>query len=78
MIKIQGQIYISNLVTQISIKSVINMGIQLYIKVPIDIKTLEEYKPYERKLKSFVIVHVFYSVDEVLCYKFDAVAAWTK
>jgi len=50
----------------------------LCIKVPIDIQKLEEYKLYERELKSFVIVHVFYSVDEVLCYEFDAVAAWTK
>jgi len=80
MIIIQGQIwiYILNLAIHISIKSVINMGIELYIKVPIDIKKLEEYKPYERELKSFFIVDVFYSVDEVLCYEFDAVAAWTK
>ena len=80
MIIIQGQIwiYILNLAIHISIKSVINMGIELYIKVPIDIKKLEEYKPYERELKSFFIVHMFYSVDEVLRYEFDAVAAWTK
>ena len=56
MIIIHGQIwiYISNLVIQISIKSVINMGIRSYNKVPINIKMLEEYKPYKREVKSFI------------------------
>ena len=70
MIIIQGQIwiYISNLVIHIFIKkSVINMGIQLYNKVPINTKRLEEYKPHKRELKSFLIDHAFYSVDELCC-----------
>jgi len=37
-------------------------------RVPINIKKLEEYKPYKRELKSFLIDHAFYSVDEFLCY----------
>jgi hypothetical protein len=44
------------------------MGIRLCNKVPINIKKLEEYKPYKRELKSFLIDHVFYSVEEFLCY----------
>jgi hypothetical protein len=70
MVIIQGQIwiYISNLVIQISIKGVINMGIRLYNRVPINIKNLEEYKPYTRQLNFFFICHVFYSVEEILCY----------
>jgi len=32
-------------------KSVINMEIRLYNKVPNNIKKVEEYKPYKRKLK---------------------------
>ena len=45
MIIIQGQIwiYVSNFVIKISIKSVINMGIPFYNKVPINVKKLEEY-----------------------------------
>jgi hypothetical protein len=39
---------------------------------------LEEYTPYKRELKSFLIDDVFYSVEEFLCYWFDAIAAWTK
>jgi hypothetical protein len=54
------------------------MGIRLYNRVPIDIKKLEEYKPYKRELKSFLIDHAFYSVEEFLWYWFDAIAAWTK
>ena len=53
---------------QISIKNVINMGIRLYNKVPINIKNLEEYKPYKREPKSLLINHTFYSVEEFLCY----------
>jgi hypothetical protein len=44
------------------------MGIRLYNKVPINIKKLEEYKPYKRELKSLLIAHAFYSEEEFLCY----------
>jgi hypothetical protein len=44
------------------------MGSRLYTRVPIDIEKLEEYEPYKRKLKYFSIDHVFYSVEEFLCY----------
>jgi len=54
------------------------MGIWLYNKLPINIKKLEEYKPYKRELKSFLIDHAFYLVEEFLRYWFDATAAWTK
>ena len=35
-------------------------------KVPNNIKKVEEYKPYKRKLKSFLTEHAFYSLDEFL------------
>jgi len=63
---------------KISIKSVINMGIPLYNKVPINVKTLEEYKPYRREMKSFLIDHALCSVEEFVCYCFDAISAWSK
>jgi hypothetical protein len=44
-------------------KSVINVGNQVYNSVPINIKKLEDYKPYKRELKSFLIDRAFYSVD---------------
>jgi len=57
-------VYIKPYNTNLYTKSVINMGIQLYNKVPNNIKKLSEYKPYKRKLKSFDIEHAFYSLDE--------------
>ena len=50
--------------TNLHKKSVINMEILLYNKVPKNIQKVEEYKPYKRKLKAFLIEHVFYSLDE--------------
>jgi hypothetical protein len=44
-------------------KNVINMGIQMYNRVPINIKKMEEYKPNKTELKSFLIDHTFYSVE---------------
>ena len=41
-------------------KSVINMVIQLHNKMPNNIKKLEEYKPYKRELKFFLIEHAVY------------------
>jgi len=46
--------------------------------VPINIKKLEEYKPYKREFISFLIDHAFYLVEGFLCYWFDAKATWTK
>jgi hypothetical protein len=54
------------------------MGVWLYNMVQINIKRLEKYKPYEKEFKSFLIGHVFYSVEEFLCQWFDAIADWTK
>ena len=42
------------------------MAIRIYNKVPNNIK-IEEYKPYKRKLKAFLIEWAFYSLDKFLC-----------
>ena len=39
------------------------MGIRLHNKVPNNVKKLEEYRPYKRELKSFLIEHAFYSLE---------------
>ena len=49
-------------------KSVTNVEIPPYNKVPINVKNLEEYKPYKRELKYFLTDHVFHSVEEILWY----------
>jgi hypothetical protein len=59
-------------------KYVIIIGMLLYTSVPINIEKLQDYKPYIRELKPFLIKHVFDSVEEFLCYWFDAIAAGTE
>jgi hypothetical protein len=54
---------------QISIKkSVINMEIQLYNTVPVNIKQLNKYKALTTKLKYFLLKHTFCSINELLSY----------
>ena len=50
-------------------KSVINMGIRLYNKLPKYIQQEERYKSYKRKMKGFLIDNAFYSLDEYLNYE---------
>ena len=50
-------------------KSVINMGIRLYNKLPKNIQQEERYKSYKRKMKGFLIDNAFYSLDEYLNYE---------
>jgi len=72
MIIIQGEvnIYISNHAKKISKKkSVINMGIRLYNKLPKNIQQEERYKSYKRKMKGFLKDNAFYSLDEYLNYE---------
>jgi hypothetical protein len=47
-------------------KSVLNTGIRLYNKVPDHIKMRDNFKSFKRDLKSFLLQHSFYSVDEFM------------
>jgi hypothetical protein len=44
-------------------RSVVNMGIRLYNKVPDHIKKLEKNKLFKREMRSFLLQHALYSVD---------------
>jgi hypothetical protein len=47
----------------------VNMGIRLYNKVPDHKKRkLEESKLFKRELRSFLLQHAFYSMDEFISY----------
>jgi hypothetical protein len=52
-------------------KGVINMEIQLYNKVPVNIKQLNKYKPLTTKFKHFLMNHAFYSINEFFCYRLN-------
>ena len=41
-----------------------NIGIKLYKKLPNTIKRLDKKQEFKRKLKYFLMLHTFYSVDE--------------
>jgi hypothetical protein len=44
------------------------MGIKLYNKLPNKVKKLEKLQKFKRKLKYFLLQHIFYSVDECMSY----------
>ena len=45
-------------------KSVINMGTKAYNKLPNYIKEIGSYNAFKKELKSFLLLHSFYSVEE--------------
>jgi hypothetical protein len=40
------------------------MGSELYNKLPHYIKEIKSYKTFRKQLKSFLLQHTFYSVEE--------------
>jgi hypothetical protein len=57
-------IHIQSYKTDLYKRSVINMGSKLYNKLPDNIKEIESYKTFGKQLKSFLLQHAFYSVEE--------------
>jgi len=49
-------------------KSVINMGTKLYNKLPRFLKEIEDYGTFRKKLKLFLLLHSFYSVEEFVSF----------
>jgi hypothetical protein len=43
-----------------------NMGIKLYNKVPYKIKQIDKIQEFKRRLKHFLVLNTFYSVDEYM------------
>jgi len=40
------------------------MGTKVYNKLPGYIKEIDSYKAFNKMLKSFILLHTFYSVEE--------------
>jgi hypothetical protein len=57
-------IHIQSYNTEIYKKSVINMGTKVYNKLSGYIKEIDSYKAFEKELKSFLLLHTFYSMEE--------------
>jgi hypothetical protein len=56
-------IHIHSYSTAFYARSVINMGTILYNKHPGYINEIESYKTFKKKLKSFLLLHTFNSVE---------------
>jgi len=57
-------IHIQSHNTDLYKRSVINMGTKLYNKLPEYIKEIDSYKTFKKELKSLLLLHSFYSVEE--------------
>jgi len=58
--------------------SLLNMGTKLYNKLPGYIKEMDSHKTFKKELKSLLLLHSFYSVEEFaaleLCDFFSSVS----
>jgi len=52
--------------TDIHKEIVINMGTELYNNMPHYIKGMDNYKPFKKVVKPFLLYKAFYSVDELV------------
>jgi hypothetical protein len=50
-------------------KSVVNMGIKLFNKLPVQIKQLDNYKSFKRKVKTFLVYNSVYTIEEFLNFE---------
>ena len=59
-------IHIKSHRTNLYKNSVINMGSKIYNKLPDHLKEIDSFKVFKKKLKVFLLLHTFYSVEEFL------------
>jgi hypothetical protein len=57
-------IHVQSYKTDLYKRSVINMGTKLYDKLHSYIKEIDSYKTFKKELKSLLLLHSFYSVEE--------------
>jgi len=61
-------IHIQSYNTDLYKRSVINMGTKLYNKLPGYVKEIDSYKTCKKELKSLLLLHSFYSVEEFVAF----------
>jgi hypothetical protein len=59
-------IHIHSYNTDLYKRSVIHMGTKLYNKLPGYIKEIDSYKTFKRELKSLLLLHSFYPLEEFI------------
>jgi hypothetical protein len=50
-------------------KSVINMGIELFNKLPIQIKQLDNHKSFKREVTTLLVHNSFYTIEELFNFE---------
>ena len=59
-------IHIKSHRTKLYKNSIVNMGSTIYNKLPDHMKEIDSYEVFKKQLKSFLLLHTFYSVEEFL------------
>jgi len=54
--------------TEIYKKSVKNMGTKVYNNLPKFLKEIDDYKAFKKRLKQFLLLQTFYSVEEYVIF----------
>ena len=49
-------------------KTVINMGTKVYNNLPKFLKEIDDYKAFKKRLKQFLLLQTFYSVEEYVIF----------
>ena len=60
----EEDIHVQSCNTNLYNKGAINMKTECYNKMTVYIKEMDNYKAFKQKLKSFLLYHAFYSVEE--------------
>jgi hypothetical protein len=48
-------------------QGVINMGIKIFNNLPLELKGVADFKVFKRKLKGYLLLSAFYSLQEFFC-----------
>jgi hypothetical protein len=62
----RDDLHVPNCNTSTFKKSVINMGIKLYNRLPLELRKSDGFKDFKHKLKLFLVDHPFYTLIEFL------------
>jgi hypothetical protein len=57
-------------------KNIINMGIKIFNNLPLELKSIENFKDFKGKLKSYLLHSTFYSFQEFLTKSFFLFVWW--
>jgi hypothetical protein len=57
------------IIIHLFLRRVVNMGIRVYYTLSDIIKTLDHFMAFKLKVKSFLLDHLVYSINEFYCFR---------